>query len=140
MEKVLFADKPEQERRQLLEDNADFIEQMDYMTQLNDEEIELRKSEFAQKSIEEARLEDEKKEIVDEYKEKLGPIKKEKSRLLDEIKHGAVAEYGKVYKFVEIDTSMVGYYNDRGQLVSSRPANQEERSQLTITHSIRKAN
>lgn len=135
----MFGEKPEPMRRQMLEDNCDAVEEMDFVLQLEDAEIEERKTEFAQISIQEARLEDEKKEIVDKFKEQLKPIKTQKLELLDEIKMGATAEFGKCYKFIDHDTAMVGYYNERGQLVHFRPANQEERSQLTISHSIRKA-
>lgn len=138
MEKQLFGEYPEEKRLEMLRDNCEGREELEFMTELTPEELAARKTEFAQVSITEARIEDEKKKANDHFKEQLKPVKEKKSVLLAEIKTGAVEEYGEVFRFLDLDSGMVGYYNYCGQLVSSRPATSKERGQLTITHSIHK--
>jgi hypothetical protein len=126
MDKTLFQDYPEDERIEMLESNADALEEMDYTEYLSDEELAERKDKLAQRSIEESRILDEKKEAVDGFKLKLKPIVTEKNELLSEIKHRSRSLFGKCYKMVDHKTKEVGYYNPKGQLVFSRPARPDE--------------
>lgn len=138
MEQELFKNHSPEQKLEMLEANADSIEEMDYAVQLTQEELAESKTQFAQESIKEARLEDELKKIKDEYKEKLKPIKDDKKILLNEIKTGSRPEHGKVYKIVDQEEKMTGFYNNRGHLIYSRPMDKDER-QLTIASSKRNA-
>jgi len=139
MEKQIFGNKEGKELLEMLEANCDAVEEMHYQVILSAEELVESKNIFAKRSIEEARIEQEKKDAVEKFKTQLDPIKKEKKILLDEIKTQSRSEFGRVYKIVDMDAKETGFYNNRGQLVYSRPANQDERTNMTITHSIRKA-
>lgn len=134
MEKQLFNDYPEIKRLEMLESNSDSIEEMDYTEILSDKEMSERKNLLAIRSIEESRILDEKKLALEQFKERLKPVIQEKEQLLDEIKHGSRALFGKCYKIVEKD--QVGYYNSKGQLIMERTARPEER-QLTIAYAKR---
>lgn len=126
MEKTLFQDYSEDERLEMLEFNSDAIEEMDYTEILSEQELSERKDKLAQRSIEESRILDEKKEAMDRFKEKLKPIVAEKDVLLEEIKHRSRSLFGKCYKMVDHPKKEVGYYNPKGQLVFSRPARPDE--------------
>lgn len=126
MEKELFQEYEERGRIEMLESNADSIEEMDYTEYLTDEELAEHKDKLAQRSIEESRILDEKKEAMDIFKEMLKPIVVDKNEILSEIKHRSRSLFGKCYKMIDHATREVGYYNSKGQLVYSRPARPDE--------------
>lgn len=134
MEKQLFQEYPEQKRVEMLADNSDGIEEMDYTEVLSDQEMAEKKDLLAIRSIEESRILDEKKEALVEFKERLTPILSEKSSLLEEIKHRSRSVFGKVYKIVEGDRA--SYYDSKGIQILERAARPDEK-QLTIA-SIRR--
>lgn len=129
----MFNNYPHEERVEMFQANSDAVEERIYFEELSDEELIERRSRFAQRSIEIAKIEDKKKEIVDEFKSELEPLKHEAKFLLSEIKTGHTEKEGKIYKMVDHEEGMVGYYSQAGNLVEQRPATREERSQLSIT-------
>lgn len=131
MDQFLFQDMPEEKRAQNLEALSEGAEEKDYSTFLTPEELAERKSRFTSLAIQEAKLNDKKKEFLDEIKMKMKPIQTEKAGLLDVIKSGTVRETGICYKMVDQVNKMVGYYNKRGQLVEQRPMTMDDR-QMTI--------
>lgn len=106
MEQKLFLDKPKIQRKHMLEDNCDKIEEIDYVQRLDDAEIDQRKSDFAKISVKYQRLEDELKEIQASFKEEMKPINKERLQLLNEIKLGVIEAHGKVYTFIDHEAEM----------------------------------
>lgn len=138
MNKELFKEYSPSERREMFESNADGIEERSYFEELTEEELIERKSRFAQRSIEAARIEDRKKEVMDDFKAEMEPVKKEQTLLLTEIKTGHTEKYGRVFKMVDREEGMVGYYSESGTLIEQRPATRDERSQLTIASGLRK--
>lgn len=137
MEKFIYQEKKGRALVETLEAMSDGVEEMHYPVVLTEQELSDQKTRFAQISISEARLADEKKEFMDLLKERLKPIKTEKTDLLQVIKTGAREEFGRVYKIVDRTEKMTGFYNDRGQLVFSRGATTEELAELTIAHNRR---
>ncbi|MDP2338037.1 MAG: hypothetical protein Q8N05_16650 [Bacteroidota bacterium] len=137
MEKLIYQEKTGRQLIDTLESMADGVEEMVYGVRLDDQELADNKTRFAQISILEARIADEKKAFMEELKARLKPIIFEKSGLLQIIKTGMTEQEGKVFKFIDHDTKMAGFYNDRGQLVYARGANTDELSQLTIAHNVR---
>lgn len=125
MDSKIFQDYSEKERIEMLEANADKVEEMDYTVALSKEVMDEKKDLLALAAIAISRLECELKEIKKQYKEKLKPLNQEKETLLEEIKHKSVSVFGKCYKL--IDGNVVGYYSPQGELVMSRPARPEER-------------
>lgn len=119
----------------LLQDNADSVEEMSYVESLSEEEMIAAKDEYANKSIIQSRMEDEEKERRDEYKEKIKPIKHNNAILLNEIKNGVRDCYGRVYLLSDQAEGMMGYYSEKGQLIHKRPLTQDER-QLRISKSV----
>ena len=132
MEKRIFPEYSGRDLIEMLEANSDSAEDRTYYVPLEETELAERKSKFTQKSIEIARIEEKKKKIMDEFKEELNPLVGEKKELLEEIKIGAREEEGVVFKIIDHETATVGFYNQYGLLIESRPAMENERQQLTI--------
>lgn len=137
MEKRIFADLSGRELIDVLEANADEVEERTYYVPLDESEVIERKDRFANLSIKLAKIEEKKKEAMDAFKQEMAPIIDEKKEILEEIKIGAREEEGVVFKFIDYDEGMVGFYNQRGNLIDSRPAMENERRQLTIASSRR---
>lgn len=127
MDKFLGQDIPEESRWQFLQDNADAVEEIGYMHRFTPDELAQKKEELAEKSIEINDIEIEKKEAMENFKERLKPLNVEKAELLDNIKKGS--EYVANEECVKIlyhDEKMAGYYNKLGELVYSRPIMPQE--------------
>ncbi len=131
MDKVLFENYSAEERKQMLEHNADSIENKGYMKAFTDEEIRERKDDLAQTVISIAQIQQEKKEANDEFKSRLKPLENDKNVLLEQIKNKAEFVEEDCYKLIYHEAGMVGYYNSKGHLVESRPIRADER-QATI--------
>ena len=83
-------------------------------------------------------IETEKKEVMDDFKERLKPLNEEKAELLDHIKRGSEFRADEeCAKILYHDERMAGFYNRLGELVYSRPIMPQE-MQKTIFNINRK--
>lgn len=124
-------------RRQFLADNADAVEKKEYMRHFTPEELLKKKEGLSGTCISINDIEEELKDIKKEYAEKLKPLIERKKRVLGELKKKAELVEEDCYKFIDTDTREVGYYNQNGDLIESRPAYSEE-LQTTMFQVIRK--
>ena len=114
-----------------LDANADSIEEKDYVMPLSEQETDRAKDKHINNSIQIARIEEEKKEAVNNFKILLEPLKKENEALLNELKLKVKEHFGKVYIFVDSVNGEVGEYSQRGELILTRPMLPHEK-QFTI--------
>ena len=123
-------------REAFLKDNCDKVEEKGYMKPYTPEELQQRKEELANASIEIAEIEQEAKEAAAHYKGRLKPLKEARANIVSNIK--AKAEYVEelCYKFVDQEARESGYYNKEGDLIESRPATADE-MQTTLFGVIR---
>jgi hypothetical protein len=127
MLKVLGQDiKDLEERKNFLIDNADKVEEIDYHKSFSSDELAQKKTDFANKSIRVAALEEEIKDFKDKIGEELKPLREETKNLLEDIKAKGQMVKEKCYLFLDEEEKMVGYYNAEGVLVQSRPATRDE--------------
>lgn len=139
MQKVLGQDiKDLEERKQFLLDNADKVEQLDYHKSFDADELSQKKTDFANKSIRIAGLEEEIKDFKEKINIELKPLRQEAKDLLEDIKAKGRMVNEKCFLFLDEEEKMVGYYNSEGVLVQSRPATREE-LQKTIYAEMRSA-
>ena len=137
MDKFLGQEQPEEDRWQLIQDNADAIEEIGYTHRFTPEELAQKKESLAETSIEINDIEEEKKEVMQEYKKQLEPLLKQKKQLLEHIKKGSeFRENEQCAKILYYDERMVGYYNKLGELVYSRPIMPQE-MQKTIFKTLK---
>lgn len=127
MKRELGKDIPQgEERKQFLADNADEVEKKEYMRHFTPEELLKKKEELSETCISINDIEEELKEIKQEYAEKLKPLNAQKKRALGDLKKKAELVLEDCYKFIDEENREVGYYNQNGDLIESRPAYSEE--------------
>ena len=113
-------------RIDFLAHNCDKIEEKSYMKRFTTEQLSEMKEKLSETAIEINDIENEKKASMDVFKDRLKPLTEEKQRLLTGLKNKAELVAGKCYKFFDNDTREVGYYNEDGDLIESRPAYADE--------------
>lgn len=109
-------------RIEFLDSNCDAVEEKGYMKPFTPEQLTEMKDTLAGTTIEINDIEEEKKTVMDEFKKRLEPYKEEQKELLANIKNKAKFVNEKCYKFVDREARMVGFYNEDGYLIDSRPA------------------
>ena len=128
MQHLLFYDLDQIERIRMLEDNSDdILEAYSYDRVLTDDEKQEEQESFAQTHIEIARLEGEKKEIVDRLNQELKVKRIIADKALLKIKTGREEVTETVYVIHDEDEQRVGTYNFRGELIAERPMRSGER-------------
>ena len=138
IQKVLGQDIADLEaRKNFLIDNADDVVEMDYHKPFESDELAQKKTEFAEKHIRIAVLEEQIKDFKDKINLELKPLREEVNALRDDLKSKGRDVHEKVYKFFDEEDRMVGFYNAEGVLVSSRPATKDE-LQKTIFADMRR--
>ena len=132
MDKKIFQNLSKEERLDNFQANAEGVEEKTYYEEIDKEVMIRKRAEFSGKSIDISRIKDRKKDAMDQFKAELKPIEIEAATLLGEIKTGHREKEGKVFKIINLDEGMVGFYTEEGNLIDSRPATMEERTQLSI--------
>ena len=126
-----------EERKNYLIDNADAVIEMDYHKPFDTEELAEKKTEFAEKHIRIAVLEEQIKDFKDKINLELKPLREDANELREDLKAKGRIVREKVYQMLDEDERMVGFYNAEGILISSRPATRDE-LQKTIYAEMRK--
>ena len=116
----------DEERIAFLEDNADSVENKEYFKRFTPQELKEKKDRKIDVDVEVADLDGEKKAKMKEYKDRIDPLAKEGKQLLKCIKKKGQVVSGRLFKFVDNEERMVGFYDEQGDLVESRPAFPDE--------------
>lgn len=124
-------------RKEFLDSNADAVVEKDYHKPFDSEELSVKKTEFAEKHIRIAELEEKIKKYKDEINIELKPLRDEVGELREDLKAKGRMVHEKVYQILDEEEKMVGFYNSEGYLIESRPATREE-LQKTIYAELRK--
>lgn len=127
MQQTLFQNYPPEERRQLLEDNADEILEMNFTRKFSGTEKNIRRARNSEIDLELEELDEKLKKYKDEIKLKRDPLVEEKKRILAEIKADGEFIKGKVHKMIDRDNREVGFYDEEGNLVEQRKMTKEDR-------------
>lgn len=135
MHEKLFATTPAAERLQMLQDNADSIEDGSYFKNATETELDEARRSITALAIKRHAINERKKELMAEIKEELKPLNEEYTETLDLLQHKGRKIKERLFKFVDQETNMVGFYNANGDLVEQRRALPNEK-QTTITRAI----
>lgn len=138
MEQQLFINLPSGERLKHLEASADSIVNEKYFQRLSDTELTAQRALFTNNALKIDDLEQQKKEVLDEFKEQLKPLKAVHKELAAELRTKYTEKEGRLFKFVDRSTRMVGFYDPSGQLIKSEPATSADLDQTTIFMQIQK--
>lgn len=138
MEKQFMPNESPEARKKLLESQATTVSSEKYFTRLSETELAQSKSAFTKNILEMDDLEEQKKEVLDEFKERLKPLKEIHKSLSAEIRQGFREQEGVLYGFLE--GNMMYFYDEKGELIDTltRPATSDELSQRTIFMDISK--
>lgn len=120
MEKFLGQDLKPSERVALLSDNCDAIEEIGFTRRFSVDELNQKKEDLANVSIEISDIEEEKRELMADIKFRLKPLTEEKKIILEEVKKKSEFVQKECYKFIDHEAKTVGYYDETGELVSTR--------------------
>lgn len=111
MEKALFQEYPLEERKQMLEDNADEIVEKSYTRKFNSTERNIRRARNSEIDLELEEIDQKLKQFKEQIKNEREPLVTEKKRILDEIKSDGEFVKGKVYKMVDTEKREVHFYD-----------------------------
>lgn len=111
----------------MLRDSCDQIVERSYTRKFDQPEINERRSELANVSIQLQELEDELAQARADIKGKIKPLLERRGKILDELKAGGEWVKGDVYKFVDVDEGRTAFYSPEGYKLEERPITPEER-------------
>jgi len=126
MDQNLAQDVPENRRREYLKDSCEKVEKIGYLKKYTFDQLTMKKSDLAEKSIELNGIDHERKEAMDSFKERQKPLREEISSLLTNIRLRGEEVDQECYLFFDEPTKTAGYYNDSGELIYTRPMRPEE--------------
>ena len=129
LDKELGKDIPQERRAAFLQDNCDGTEEMNYPHIFTPEELAELKERLSDASIALSDIEHEKKMAMNAFKEEAKPYEQICATTIKKLKEKS--------EFIDEESRMVGYYNENGDLVSSRPAYGDE-LQRNIFQAVRK--
>ena len=113
MQDLMFADEPVEKREQLLRDNCDQIVERSYTRKFEQHEVNARREELENVSIQVAELEDKLAEIRADYKGRIKPLLERRGLILDELKARGEYVKGDCFKFVDVDEGRLHFIRQR---------------------------
>ena len=127
MEKALFQEYPLEQRKQMLEDNADEIVEKSYTRKFNSTERNIRRARNSEIDLELEEIDEKLKQFKEQIKSEREPLVTEKKRILDEIKSDGEFVKGNVYKIVDTENREVNFYDEEGNCIESRRMTNQDR-------------
>ena len=127
MQHQLFENYTPEERLQMLSDNADSVQKDTFLKRFTATERNQCRKRNADIDMLLNDIKAEEEDFRREIKERKDPLLGEKKKLLESIKMDGRYVEGRLFKFVDEEAKMVGFYDEDGMLVSSRRINDEDR-------------
>lgn len=133
MSKIFMPEVSPDDRKRLLQQNADSIQDTEYLKALSPEELDIKREQLTENAIKFSELEDEKKEVMREFKEKMDPLSRANKELLTEIKTRQSKVNGILYHMANHEEGMMETYDEGGELVASRRLRPDEKRQTIFS-------
>lgn len=124
-------------RKQILKDNCDVIEDGKITVPFNEGDLAEKQRQVVNDTVEINRLEEEKKDVVKRYNDKIKELKENRNMVSNEVQSGSKTEQGQLYGFRDDEEQKVKFFSEHGDEVYSRPMTTEEINNPTIFQSIR---
>jgi hypothetical protein len=115
-----------EEREEFLSNTCDGTEDVSYSRVFTPEELAKQRELLTDASIKLADIDEKKKAAMDDFKEQAKPYAEQRTKAINALRTKSEVVTEMCYKFFDEETMMVGFYNKEGNLVSSRPALQNE--------------
>lgn len=126
MDKVLGQEYNGKDRVSFLRDNCDAVEDLGYTKSLPNDEIEALKDRLVENNIQLRDVRADKKAANKEFNDQIKQLEESNDEVTGKLKAKSEFVTEPCFKFVDEDEREVGYYNNEGLLVYSRPARPEE--------------
>lgn len=126
MDKVLGQEYNGKDRVSFLRDNCDAVEDLGYTKSLPNDEIEALKDRLVENNIQLRDVRSDKKAANKEFNDQIKQLEESNDEVTGKLKAKSEFVTEPCFKFVDEDAREVGYYNNEGLLVYSRPARLEE--------------
>lgn len=126
MDKVLGQEYNGKDRVSFLRDNCDAVEDLGYTKSLPNDEIEALKDRLVENNIQLRDVRADKKAANKEFNDQIKQLEESNDEVTGKLKAKSEFVTEPCFKFVDEDARYVGYYNNEGLLVYSRPARPEE--------------
>lgn len=139
MSKVFMPNVTAKERIMILQENAAKVEQTTYQKQLDADELAARHEDLAENCIKLSSIDDEKKEVMADFKLKTDPLNSANKTLLTEIKTKQATVDGTLYHLANHEEGFMETYDHEGLLIATRRLRPEEK-QGTIFSMAKAAN
>lgn len=123
----IFFDKSPEEREKLLEALAVRKERTTFNRSLSDEELQSTSASYIRGQIDLARMVEDKKAAVDEWKTKIDAKEKDLETQLEEINKGQKQVTGVLYFVRDFADNVMRLYDKNGELIEKRPLGPEDR-------------
>lgn len=137
--KQFMPEATSKQRLMVLQENAAIIEQTKYQKSLTQDELALRHEELAANCIKLSSIDDEKKEVMANFKLKTDPLNSANKTLLAEIKIKQTTVDGTLYHMANHEEGFMETYDQDGMLIATRRLRPEEK-QGTIFSMAKTAN
>lgn len=115
------------ERLMIMQENAAKVQQTSYQKSLPADELAARREDLADNCIKLNSFEDELREVKDDFKLKMDPLKLTNKTLLTEIKTKQSTVEGTLFHLANHEDSMMEIYDNEGYLIESRRLRPEEK-------------
>lgn len=120
--------------RQTIVDNLEAssinAEETEYMKPLTDDEVRVYNEKIVDNNLKIRAKEQEKKQFMEQFKLEMDPLKTRLNETLDIVKTRQIEKIGILYVIPNDQETMVGYYDETGRLIRSRPILPEEKSNV----------
>ena len=120
MDLHLFQDLGTAERMEMLDAQADEVVEENYLRPYENAELQKARQEYVNLSLQMAEIKAEEDEIKQQFKERKAPVQKEMDKVLGNIKQGGEYVKGKLYKIVDREERVTGFYDEDGKLINQR--------------------
>lgn len=126
-----------EEREQFLRNTCDGLEEISYSRLFTPEELAKQREVLTEASIALVDIETAKKEAMAGFKKQAKPYEEQKAKAIENLNTKSETVFETCYKYIDEETKMVGFYNAEGNLVSSRPAFQDEMQKTVFAEIIK---
>ena len=120
MDLHLFQDLVPAERMEMLDAQADEVVEENYLRPYENAELQKARQEYVNLSLQMTEIKAEEDEIKQQFKERKSPVQKEMDKVLGNIKQGGEYVKGKLYKIVDREERVTGFYDEDGKLINQR--------------------
>lgn len=105
---------------EMLDAQADEVVEENYLRPYENAELQKARQEYVNLSLQMTEIKAEEDDIKQQFKERKAPVQKEMDRVLGNIKQGGEYVKGKLYKIIDRDERVTGFYDEEGKLINQR--------------------